>query len=119
MNTRIRRVGVGASVLLTYPPGTSSVARIGSVIDRDVTPDWFDRALRDQESSLLLDTMGTGQGLLVGYGPWHSRSVPILYRDGDEEVPVWGFKVVELGIQVDADRSAAAIYDEVARYGGP
>ncbi|MEF8776778.1 MAG: hypothetical protein V5A43_09795 [Haloarculaceae archaeon] len=81
-------------------------------------PDWFHRPLRDQDASLLLDTIGAGQGLLVGYGPWHSRSVPILYREGDEAVPVWGVTVAELSIQVDADRSTAAIDDEVARYGG-
>ena len=118
LNAQIRRVGIGASVLLTYPQEWSSVARIASVVERDETPPWFARSLREEEAALLLETIDSERALLVGYGPWHSRSVPILYRDCSEEVPVWALQVVELGFQVDAARSAGDVYEEIGRHDG-
>lgn len=119
LNERIRRIGVGATILLSYPPSSQHLARRGNVVARDRAPEWLSRPLREHERSLVLDSADESYVLLVGYEPWQARSVPVLYRHRSEGVPVVSVSVVHRGVQVVADRSAAQLYEEVGRYGGP
>lgn len=119
LNERIRRIGVGATVELSYPTAYDDVGRQGVVVARDRAPEWLSRSLREHERGLLLERDPDDYVFLVGYEPWHARSVPVLYRRRAEGVPVLSVSVRNRGIQVDAARSAAELYDEVGRFGGP
>lgn len=119
LNQRIRRVGVGGTVQMTFPPAYDQVDREGTVIARDRCTTWFSRELRDHERSLVLDRAEGAFAILVGYEPWHAVSTPLLYRRDGEGVPVLELSVVERGVQIDADRGAAALFEEVGRFGGP
>ena len=118
LNERIRRVGVGATLRLGYPPAWADIEPLRSVVDRDETPSWFSRDLREHERSIVCQPGVGERHILIGYEPWHARSVPVLYREACEGVPVWELSVVERGLQLDAARAAADIYPEVRRYGG-
>ena len=118
LNARLRRIGVGASVRLAYRSPWDSLPARHAVVARDATPAWFSRDLREHERSHVLQRDPGTHLLLVGYEPWHGRPVPLLYREAREGVPVVDVEVTERGVQVDADRCAADLHGEVARYGG-
>jgi hypothetical protein len=118
LNERVRRIGVGATVDVEYPPTCDEVESVGCVIARDRTPPWMVRTLQAQERSLVLDTGESDLSILLGFEPSHADSLPRIHRRDRRGIGVWDVTVVDRGLQVVSSTEAAELFGEVGRYGG-